>query len=240
MATEMLFRQLFDYETWTYTYLIAEPRSRQAVLVDTVKEKVERDLRLLQQLDLKLSYILDTHVHADHVTGAWDLKQKTGARSGINKTAGVSTADIALEDGSELMLGSVKIRAIATPGHTNTCMSFYVHDRVLTGDALLIRDVGRTDFQQGSNELLYESVTQKLFSLPDQTLVYPGHDYNGFTKSSIAEEKAFNLKMGNGASFAEFVSRMQAMKLGLPKRIHIAVPANLTGGRDIPQGTTNA
>jgi sulfur dioxygenase len=230
MKENLVFRQLFDYETWTYTYLLADPETKEAALIDTVMERMERDHTLLQELGLKLKYLLDTHVHADHITGAAKLKKLTGAKTAVNKVAGVANADIQLEDGQELELGRFRIRALTTPGHTNTCMSFYVDGKVFTGDTLFVRDVGRTDFQQGSNEKMYESITKKIFTLPDETLIYPGHDYNGYTVSTVGEEKALNPKLQGG--FADFKARMDAMNLGDPKRLHIAVPANLRGGEE--------
>jgi sulfur dioxygenase len=231
----MIFRQLFDYETWTYTYLLADPVSKEALLIDTVKEQVERDLALLSELELKLKYVLETHIHADHVTGAATLRTRTGAKVGVNAAAGVTCCDLQLKDGDELALGSFRVKCITTPGHTNTCMSFYCDGRVFTGDTLFIRDAGRTDFQQGSPEKMYDSVTRKLFSLPDSTMVYPGHDYKGQTSSTVAEEKKFNMKLGGGKTLAEFRELMAAMKLGQPKRIHIAVPANMVCGAEVPQ-----
>jgi sulfur dioxygenase len=226
----MIFRQLFDYETWTYTYLLADPATKEAVLIDTVKEQVERDLGLLKELGLKLKYLLETHIHADHVTAAASLRATTGAKIALSAEAGVKVADIQLKDGDELALGASKIRCIATPGHTNTCMSYYAAGRVFTGDVLFIRDAGRTDFQQGSPEKMYDSITRKLFSLPAETQVFPGHDYKGQTSSTIAEEKAFNAKVGGGKTLAQFQELMAAMKLGQPKKIHIAVPANMECG----------
>lgn len=226
----MIFRQLFDYETWTYTYLIADPQTREALLIDTVKEQVERDLALLKELNLKLKYVLETHIHADHVTGSGTLRARTGAKVGVSAVAGASCADIQITDGMELSLGQHKVRAIATPGHTNTCTSYYCDGRVFTGDVLFIRDAGRTDFQEGSPESMFDSVTRKLFSLPDDTQVFPGHDYKGNTSSTIGEEKAHNPKFGGGRTLAEFKELMAAMKLGQPKKIHIAVPANLQCG----------
>jgi len=228
----MIFRQLFDYETWTYTYLLADPATGEAVLIDSVKEQVERDLRLLQELGLKLKLLLETHIHADHVTGAGALRKATGAKIALSANAGSSCADIALKDGDKLQLGAYEIEAMATPGHTNTCMSFYVNGMVFTGDALFVRDVGRTDFQEGSNETMFHSVTSRLFSLPENTKVYPAHDYKGQTSSTIGEEKRLNMKLGAGKKFEEFRDLMLAMKLGQPKRIHIAVPANLKCGEE--------
>ena len=226
----MIFRQLFDYETWTYTYLLADSEKREAVLIDTVREQAERDLLLLRELGLKLVYLLETHIHADHVTAAASLRAKTGARIALSAAAGVKVADIQLRDGEELAFGSHRIRCIATPGHTNTCMSYFCENRVFTGDTLFIRDAGRTDFQEGSPEKMYESVTRKLFSLPEDTQVFPGHDYKGLTSSTIGEEVAFNSKLGGGTTLAQFKERMAAMKLGQPKKIHIAVPANMECG----------
>ncbi len=228
----VIFRQLFDYDTWTYTYLLGDPVSKEAVLIDTVREQAERDLGILKELGLKLKYVLDTHVHADHVTGAAKLRAATGAKTCLNKTAAVACADLALEDGQELFFGDHKIIAMATPGHTDTCMSFYSEGRVFTGDTLFVRDVGRTDFQHGSNQKMFDSIRGKLFHLPQDTLVYPGHDYRGHMVSTIAEEQELNPKVGTSHSFEHFRSEMDAMKLGPPKRLHVAVPANLKCGAD--------
>lgn len=230
MSKNLIFRQLFDYDTWTYTYLLADSASREAVLIDTVKEKVSRDVALLKELDLKLKYVLDTHIHADHITGASDLRKATGAKTAVSKNANVSCVDVSLDDGDELRFGAFSIRAIATPGHTDTCMSFYSEGMLFTGDVLLVRDVGRTDFQQGSKEKMWNSITTRILSLPEETLIYPAHDYNGHHMSTISEEKKFNLKFGGGKTKAEFFALMDAMKLGQPKKIHIAVPANLKCG----------
>lgn len=228
----LIFQQLFDYDTWTYTYLLADTVSKEAVLIDTVKEQVERDLGILRELGLKLKYVLDTHVHADHVTGAAKLRIATGAKTGLSKAAGVACADLALEDGQELSFGDFKIKALATPGHTDTCMSYYSEGMVFTGDTLFVRDVGRTDFQQGSNQKMFDSIRGKLFHLPKDTLVYPGHDYRGRTVSTIQEEKELNPKVGTGHTFEHFKTEMDSMKLGPPKRLHVAVPANLKCGAD--------
>lgn len=227
----MIFRQFFDYESWTYTYLLGDEVSGEAVLIDSVKEQLERDLRFLQELNLKLKFCLETHIHADHVTGAYDLREKTGAKVGVSAVAKASGVDLVLKDGDTLSFGPYQIKCFATPGHTNSCMSFYCEDRVFTGDTLFVRDVGRTDFQEGSPEAMYKSITEKLFSLPDETLVYPAHDYKGQSVSTIGEEKDWNLKLGGKKTYAEFKALVDAMKLGLPKKIHIAVPANLNGGK---------
>lgn len=231
MKKTLIFRQLFDYETWTYTYLLADPLTKEAAIIDSVKEQVPRDLKLIDELGLSLKYTLDTHVHADHITGAHDLRAKTGAKTAVSSAAEIECVDIHLKDGQELTLGSIKIRAISTPGHTNGCMSFYCEGMVFTGDTLFIRDVGRTDFQQGSNEKMFESITQKIYSLPDETLVYPGHDYNGRLNSTVAEEKRLNPKVSQNISFEKFKMEMDAMKLGPPKKLHISLPANLNCGK---------
>jgi len=226
----MIFRQLFDYETWTYTYLLADPDTLEALLIDTVLEQVPRDLSLLKELNLKLKFCLETHIHADHVTGAGKLRLSTGAKVGVSALAGATCADIQITDGMELGLGRHKVKAIATPGHTSTCTSYYAEGRVFTGDVLFIRDAGRTDFQEGSPEKMYESVTKKLFTLPGSTMVFPGHDYKGQTSSTIEEEKMHNSKLGGGRSLSEFKELMAQMKLGQPKKIHVAVPANMNCG----------
>jgi sulfur dioxygenase len=226
----MIFRQLFDYESWTYTYLLADAATKEAVLIDTVKEQAERDLTLLRELGLTLKYLLETHIHADHISAAASLRAKTGAKIALNAAAGVKTADIQLKDGDEITFGSHRIRCITTPGHTNTCMSYFCEGRVFTGDVLFIRDAGRTDFQDGSPEKMFDSVTRKLFALPDSTQVFPAHDYKGLTSSTIGEEKAHNSKFGGGRTLAQFKEQMAAMKLGQPKKIHIAVPANMECG----------
>ncbi|MBX3018924.1 MAG: MBL fold metallo-hydrolase [Bdellovibrionaceae bacterium] len=225
-----LFYQLFESESSTYTYLIADPLTKEAALIDPVIETIERDLKLIEELGVKLKYILDTHIHADHITAAGELRKRTGAKSAVSATAKVDCVDIALTHGQELALGEVKIKALSTPGHTNTCMSFVCGDRVFTGDALLIRGTGRTDFQQGSSEKLYDSVHQQLFSLPEKMQVYPGHDYRGQTASTIELEKKFNPRLGLAKSKSDFIQTMAELKLANPKKIHEAVPANMACG----------
>lgn len=231
MTGEMIFHQMFEPESSTFTYLLADANTKEAVLIDPVVETVERDLKLVDELGLKLLYVLDTHVHADHITAAAEIRKRSGAKIAISQAAGVKTADILLEDGQVLLVGKQKIQVIATPGHTDSCVSYYTAGRVFTGDTLLIRGTGRTDFQQGSAEKLYESVTQKLFTLPDTTIVYPGHDYRGFTSSTIGDEKRHNPRLGGGRSKDQFVKIMSELKLAYPKKIDQAVPANLVSGQ---------
>jgi sulfur dioxygenase len=228
----LVFRQLFDYDTWTYTYLLGDSVSGEAVLIDTVRERVERDLMLLKELGLQLKFVFDTHVHADHITGAAKLRDRTGAKIAVARSAGVSCSDISLDDNQELTFGPYKIKAISTPGHTDTCMTFFSEGMLFTGDTLFVRDVGRTDFQQGSNEKMFHSIKAKIFSYPDNTVIYPGHDYKGHLKSTVGEEKMFNEKLGRDASFSLFSQRMVEMNLGPPKRLAVSVPANLLCGQD--------
>jgi sulfur dioxygenase len=220
----MLLRQLFDADTWTYTYLVADPASGRALLIDPVRDRVERDLQLLGELGLTLQYALDTHVHADHVTGAGLLREKTGCKTGAS-TAGPESADLHLEDGARLALGGLTVEVIATPGHTDDSLSFRIGDDVFTGDALLVRGTGRTDFQNGDAGQLYDSITQRLFSLPDATRIWPGHDYRGHSATTVGEEKRFNPRLA-GKSREAFIEIMQNLGLPPPKRIQEAVPAN--------------
>jgi glyoxylase-like metal-dependent hydrolase (beta-lactamase superfamily II) len=222
----MLFRQLFDSASHSYTYLIGDPESGVAALVDPVLEQSQRDLELLAELDLKLHYVLETHVHADHITAAAALRQATGCQGAVPKGAQVACADLYLEHGQTLHLGVVEITALATPGHTDFHMAYRVGaDRVLTGDALLIRGCGRTDLQGGDAGRLYDSIWQQLFTLPDATLVYPGHDYRGCTVSTIGEERRFNPRL-LGCDRAAFIGQMARLVLPLPQRMLEALPAN--------------
>ncbi|MDG2989397.1 MBL fold metallo-hydrolase [Candidatus Synechococcus calcipolaris G9] len=222
----MLFRQLFDPDTSTYTYLIADEETQTAVLVDTVIEQVARDLTLLQELGLSLRYCLETHVHADHITGAGLLRQHTGCTTVVPQGANVDCANEFLRDAQRLPLGKIDILAIATPGHTDSHMAYLVNDtHLLTGDALFIRGCGRTDFQSGDAGTLYDVVTQRLFQLPESTLVYPGHDYRGHTVSTIGEEKTWNPRFRD-RSRTEFIQYMDQLNLPNPKKIMEAVPAN--------------
>lgn len=232
----MLFRQLFDRESSTYSYLLADEETREAIPIDTVVEQLDRDLEQLRQLDLELRYVLDTHVHADHVTGAGRLRERTGAKT-VAGRGGAPCVDIAVSHDDSIRVGKIELRVLATPGHTNDSVSYFAGDRVFTGDALLIRGAGRTDFQNGEAGVLYDSLTRILFSLPDETLVFPAHDYRGLTCSTIGEEKRFNARVA-GRSREQFIELMNGLHLPEPKRIHDAVPANLACGEFVssPQG----
>lgn len=225
----MILRQLFDHETYTYTYLLADVASREAVIIDPVKEQLSRDLTLIDELGLTLRYALDTHVHADHVTSAGDLRKITGCESGVGSGGDVDCADHALHDGDIIRFGEHALRVITTPGHTDSCLSFHVDNIVFTGDSLFIRGNGRTDFQQGNAGKLYDSISKKLFTLPDETIVYPGHDYRGNTTSTIGEEKQFNPRMKQPREY--FIQTMSELELPDPKKIMEAVPANLACGQ---------
>lgn len=231
MEKDVIFHQLFEAESSTYTYIIADKKTKEAAIIDPVIETVDRDLKLIDELGLKLIYVLDTHIHADHVTGAGEIRKRTKAKTAVSQHAGVSCVDIPLEDGQELILGNKKIRVIETPGHTNTCLSYFFEGMVFTGDALLIRGCGRTDFQQGSSEKLYDSVHGKLFKLPEDTVVYPGHDYRGHTSSTIGLERKFNSRLSDSKSKEDFKKIMAELNLANPKKIHEAVPANLACGQ---------
>lgn len=225
----MIFRQLFDSETFTYTYLIADRASGEAALVDPVREKADRDLQLVADLGLRLTHVLETHVHADHVTAAALLRDRTGART-VMGHRGAACADLHVGAGDVIRLGALAIHVLDTPGHTDDSVSYLVEGRVLTGDALTIRGAGRTDFQNGDPRLLYRSITEVLFTLPDDTEVWPGHDYRGQTASTIGEEKRCNPRLA-GKSEAEFVAIMNGLGLAPPKHIAVAVPANRACGR---------
>jgi sulfur dioxygenase len=225
----MFFRQLFDATSSTYTYVLGDRATKAAVIIDPVIELIDRDLAVLAEQHLSLQWILDTHVHADHVTGAKSLKAATGAKTAVGLACGAIGYDRSLVDDDEIRFGVMHLRAIATPGHTAGSMSFHCEDRVFTGDTLLIGGCGRSDFQNGDPEALYYSITERLFTLDDDTLVYPAHDYKGRRVSSIGEEKALNPRLA-GKSREDFVTLMQNLGLPPPKLLSVAVPANLQGG----------
>jgi len=229
----LVFRQLFDPTSSTYTYLLGCSVSKEAVLVDSVFEQVRRDAALIDELGLKLVCTLETHVHADHVTGAWLLKSRFGSQIGLSAESGASGADRLLQDGDRVAFGRRSLEVRATPGHTSGCITYVLDDETMafTGDCVLIRGSGRTDFQQGDARALYRSVRARIFSLPDSCLLYPAHDYRGLTATSVAEEKRFNPRLGGEIGEADYVGYMKSLDLPHPKKIDEAVPANLRCGQ---------
>ena len=229
----LIFRPLFDQESSTFTYLLGDLRSGKALLIDPVFELARRDTALLNELGLTLITVADTHCHADHVTGAWLLKQRTGAQIAISENSGVEGADIYLRQSDHLPFGNRYLEVRETPGHTDGCITYVMDDETMafTGDTLLIRGCGRTDFQHGSAADLYRSVRTQIFSLPDATRLYPGHDYNGLTVTSVGEEKQFNPRLGGQISEQDFTGYMNNLGLDHPNKLDIALPANLKCGR---------
>ena len=231
----MLFRQLFEPISSIYTYLLGCEQTRLAILIDQVLPTWERDLEIIRALGLKLSCTVDTHIHADHISSANKLKKMVGSKIAGPALDELPCTDIALQEGKQFQVGSIQLDPLHTPGHTDNHFSYRLGDRVLTGDALLIDGCGRTDFQNGDAATLYHSITQKLFTLPDETLVFPGHDYEGRRVSSIAQEKTRNPRIGGGKRLEEFVGIMHSLKLAYPKFIDYAVPGNKACG-DCPSG----
>lgn len=226
----MLFRQMFEKESSTYTYFLADLEAGEAILIDPVNVELKTYLELLQKLKLKLKYTFETHVHADHITASGQLRDETGCETVIHESAAANCISIKLKDGDELQFGKYKIKLIHTPGHTPCSSSYWVEDRVFTGDCLLINGCGRTDFQNGSAEEQWHSITSKLFALPPDTLVYPGHDYKKQRVSSVAQERDLNPRLA-GKSMSEFINIMNNLNLAEPKMIHEAVPANQRCGK---------
>ena len=230
----MIFRQLFEPESSTYTYLLACPETRQAVLVDPVLDAVDRDLAVVQDLGLTLAYTLETHVHADHITSAARLRSLVGTKIACPEMDGLAEADVGVSEMQPLEVGGIRLQPLFTPGHTDSHHSYLVETpdviRVMTGDALLIDGCGRTDFQGGSAETLYHSIHDKIFTLPDDALVYPGHDYHHSQVTTVSQERQRNPRLGGGKSVEEFVAIMAALKLPYPKKMEVAVPANLRCG----------
>lgn len=226
----MIFRQLFDPTSSTYTYLLGD--SREALLIDPVYEQVPRDLALLQELGLRLQTTLDTHVHADHVTGAWRLRQRCDSQIALAAVAGAEGVNRPLRHGDRIDFGTRHLTVRATPGHTNGCLTYVLDDqsKAFTGDSLLIRGCGRTDFQQGSPQQLFDSVRQQILTLPDDCLLYPGHDYRGITVTTVAEERRFNPRLGGDVDVGDFTGHMNNLNLPHPKLMAVAVPANLRCG----------
>ncbi len=231
----MLFRQLYDGESSTYTYLLADEASKEAVLIDPVIEQIDRDVALVRELGLELRWVLDTHVHADHVTGAGALRERLGARTVVSERGGAPCADVLVKGGDTIPFGRYALEVRETPGHTDGCVTYVTRDHgmAFTGDALLVRGSGRTDFQQGDARRLYRSVHEQIFSLPDACLLYPAHDYKGRTVTSVGEEKAHNPRLGGGRTADEFAAIMEELQLPRPKKIDVAVPANLACGAPV-------
>jgi sulfur dioxygenase len=228
-----ILRQLFDTSSSTYTYLLADRASGQALLIDPVYEQARRDSALIGELGLRLAWTLETHVHADHVTGAWLLRERLGSRIALARAGGADGADRLLEHGDRVEFGARWLAVRATPGHTSGCLTYVLDDESLafSGDCLLIRGCGRTDFQQGDSHALYASVRRQIFTLPANCLIYPGHDYNGLTVTSVEEERRYNPRLGGDVSESDFAGHMQNLHLPHPKKLDIAVPANLRCGR---------
>ena len=225
----MIFRQLFDQVSSTYTYLIAEPSSGEAILVDPVITNVPQYLQLISELELGLVLAADTHIHADHVTGLGALRDETLCAIVMGENSKAECVNYKVRDGEQLKVGSINLDVIYTPGHTDDSYSFLVQGRVLTGDTLLIRGTGRTDFQNGDPAMQYDSLFNKLLKLPDETIVYPAHDYNGMTISTIGEEKKYNPRL-QVSCMQEYVDLMNGLELEDPKLMDIAVPSNLACG----------
>jgi glyoxylase-like metal-dependent hydrolase (beta-lactamase superfamily II)/rhodanese-related sulfurtransferase len=229
----MIFRQLFDQVSSTYSYLLADKHTHEAVLIDSVFEQHTRDAALIRELGLKLLYTLDTHCHADHVTGAWLMKRELGSKIALSRAYGAKNIDLALSATDVIRFGGEVLEVRATPGHTEGCLSFVTADHmtVFTGDALLVRGAGRTDFQHGDAHRLFRSISEELFTLPDDCAVLPAHDYDGRTSSTIGEERTYNPRIGGGAHEEDFVGYMQNLGLPHPKQLDVAVPANMRAGR---------
>lgn len=230
----MLFRQFFDATSSTYTYLLASAAGREAILIDPVKDQVEQYITAIQQLDLRLVRAIDTHTHADHITGLGDLRERTGCVTLMGEFTQAHCVSDHVKDGDLLDIDGLNLKALYTPGHTNESFSFVLNpDRpraVFSGDVLMIRGTGRTDFQNGDPGASWDSITQKLFTLPDATLLYPGHDYKGWTASSIGEEKRYNPRLA-GKTRQQYIEIMNGLNLPDPKLMDIAVPANLACGQ---------
>jgi glyoxylase-like metal-dependent hydrolase (beta-lactamase superfamily II) len=225
----MLVRQLFDAQTFTFTYIVADNFGSEAIIIDPVDSKVEQYMKLLKELNLKLKYVFDTHVHADHITAAGKLRELTDCITLLGAGTNAKCVSKVVTDGEKIQVGTLEFTVLETPGHTQDSYCLYTPKMVFTGDTLFVRGTGRTDFQAGNPVDQYNSIVNKLFSLPEETLVYPGHDYNGNTCSSIWEEKNFNPRLA-GKSVAEFKEIMDNLNLPNPKLMDVAVPANLACG----------
>ncbi|MGH7046542.1 MAG: rhodanese-like domain-containing protein [Stellaceae bacterium] len=232
----LIFRQLFDPPSSTYTYLLADRASGEAVIIDPVFEQVRRDAALIAELALTLVCSLETHVHADHVTGAWLMRQQTGCRIALSADSGAEGADRYLVADDVVAFGGRNLQVRRTPGHTGGCLTYVLDDRSMafTGDCLMVRGSGRTDFQEGDPAAMYHSVHQQIFTLPEDCLLYPAHDYRGLTVTSVREERRFNPRLGGETGEADFTGYMKNLHLAHPKKLDVAVPANLRCGR--PEG----
>lgn len=226
----VIFRQFFDEKTWTYSYLIAATDSAEALIIDPVLESVPGYMQLINELDLRLVFAVDTHVHADHITGAGMLQDHTQCAIVMGRETRAECVDRRVAEGERIKVGAETIHALYTPGHTDDSYSFLMNDRVFTGDTLLIRSTGRTDFQNGDAEQQYDSIFNKLLTLPDDTFIYPAHDYKGWTVSTVSEERRFNPRLQVN-SRQEYVAQMNALKLDNPRLMDVAVPANLRCGK---------
>lgn len=234
----MIFRQLYEPLSSTYTYLLGDEQTGRAILIDPVISTMERDLAEVRRLGLKLAYTVDTHIHADHITGALELKRAVGSKIATPAHDNLPCTDIGIEEGKPFQVDGITLHPLHTPGHTEGHFAYLFNDRVFTGDALLIEGCGRTDFQNGDADALYKSVKEKLFSLPDETLVYPGHDYKQRFVSSIAQEKARNPRLGDDKTIEEFKHIMTNLNLPYPKFIDYAVLGNQQCGvcpKDLPE-----
>jgi sulfur dioxygenase len=229
----LVFRQLFDPQSSTYTYLLGDRAADAAVLIDPVFEQVRRDAALVEELGFSLVATLETHVHADHVTGAFLLKRRTGSRIMVAKDGGAEGADRYLVQDDVIAFGKRRLLVRATPGHTAGCLTYVLDDSSMafTGDCLLIRGSGRTDFQGGDPAAMYRSVREQIFALPDDCLLYPAHDYRGLTATSVAEERRFNPRLGGDIAVGDFTGYMKNLRLAHPKLLEVAVPANLRCGQ---------
>jgi sulfur dioxygenase len=236
----LVFRQLIDLQSSTYTYLLADGGAGEAVLIDPVFEQARRDAALIEELGLTLRWTVETHVHADHVTAGWVLRERLGSRIAVAGKSGAVGADRCLEHGDRVAFGKRYLGVRATPGHTGGCLTFVLDDEHLafTGDCLLVRGCGRTDFQGGDSRAMYRSIHQQIFTLPGDCQLYPAHDYRGITSTSVAEERRLNPRVGGNLSEDDFVGYMQNLGLPHPKQIDVAVPANLACGKPAISAST--
>lgn len=233
MPADFIFEQLFDETSSTLTYIVGDAATREAVIIDPVDSQLDRDLAVLASRGLRLVLTLETHAHADHITSAGELRKRTGAKAAAPFNCGIEPADVHVEEGTEIKVGRERLVAIETPGHTAGSVCYRWRDAVFTGDTLFIGGCGRADFQGGDAGALYDSIVQRLFTLPDETCVYPGHDYKGFRMSTIGAERANNPRLA-GKTREEFIKLMAALNLPKPRLIDVAVPANRRLG--LPHG----